>query len=174
MSYSPAFKATMIKKMTGPAALTANALSREVGVSQASLSRWKRDASRVLDMSTKKPEPPAPKPAKRAQDWTPEEKMQALLETGGMDDAGLGVYLRRTGLHMDQLTAWRTEAITALGGGPNKGKRTPDQRRIRVLERDLRRKDRALAETTALLVLKKKFETLFEDEDGDTTRESDE
>jgi len=99
--------------------------------------------------------------------------MQALLDTNGMDDGGLGVYLRRTGLHSDPLEAWRKEAMGALGGGANKGKRTPDQRRVRQLERELRRKDRALAEATALLVLKKKFESLFEDEEDDMSPKND-
>ena len=164
----------MVKKMTGRGAVSANALADEVGVSQATLCRWKRDASTVLDVSTETPEPTKRQTTKRAQDWTPEEKMQAILDTDGMDDAGLGAYLRRTGLHSDQLEAWREEALGALGEGTNKGKRTPDQRRVRQLERELRRKDRALAETTALLVLKKKFDSLFGDEENDTSPESDE
>ena len=61
----------------------------------------------------------------------------------------------------------------ALGGPANAGKRTPEQREIRRLEREVRRKDKALAETTALLVLKKKFDALFADEDSDTSPEND-
>ena len=168
----------MVKKMTGRGAVSANALAKEVGVSQVTLSKWKREASRVLDVSTKKPEQAEPAPKKRAQDWTAEEKMQAIQETAGMDEAGLGAYLRRTGLHSDQLEGWRQEAnsaaMAALGGGSTKGKRTPEHRRLRQLERELRRKDKALAEATALLVLKKKFESLFGAEEDDTTQESDE
>ncbi len=168
----------MVKKMTGRRAVSANALAKDVGVSQATLSKWKREASRVLDVSSKEPEKVESTAKKRAQDWTAEEKMQAIQETAGMDEAGLGVYLRRTGLHSDQLEAWRSEAsqaaMVALGGGTTKGKRTPEQRRVRQLERELRRKDKALAEATALLVLKKKFDSLFTDEDSDTSETSDE
>jgi len=131
----------------------------------------------VLDVSTKEPEQVEPTAKKRAQDWTSEEKLQAIRDTDGMDEGGLGTYLRRTGLHSDPLEAWRKEAmegaIQALGGGTNKGKRTQEQRRLRQLEREVRRKDKALAETTALLVLKNKFESLFGDEEDDTGPEND-
>ncbi len=58
--------------------------------------------------------------------------------------------------------------LAALGGAAAKGKRSNEQREIRRLEREVLRKDKALAETTALLVLKKKFNALFEDEGDDT------
>ncbi len=116
-------------------------------------------------------------PGKRAQDWTPEEKVRAVMETGGLSEAELGVYLRRHGLHFDQLETWRAEArkaaVGALGGATTKAKRSAEKREIRRLEREVQRKDKALAETTALLVLKKKFNALFGDEDDDTTPRSD-
>lgn len=176
MGYSAAFKASMIRKLTGRGAVTATALARETGVSQGTLSRWKREASSVVDVSSDDTPADRSKPGKRAQDWTPEEKFRAVMETNGLSDAELGTYLRRHGLHSTQLEAWRAEAMSAaMGalGGAGKGKRTPEQRQIRRLERELRRKDKALAETTALLVLKKKFDALFGDEENDTSEESD-
>ena len=174
MTYSAAFKASMIKKMTGRTAVTATVLASETGVSQATLSRWKREASSVLSVPKSKPAPPTERPEpKRAQDWTPEEKFRALMETSALPGPELGEYLRRHGLYSDQLSTWRAEAMGALGHQPAKGKRTPEQREIRRLEREVRRKDKALAETTALLVLKKKFDALFVDEDSDTSPESD-
>lgn len=171
MAYSAAFRASMINKMTGRGAVTATALANETGVSQATLSRWKREASSVLEVP--KDKPTEQREPKRVQDWTPEEKFRALMETSGLEGPQLGDYLRRHGLHSDQLSAWRAEAMGALGGPANAGKRTPEQREIRRLEREVRRKDKALAETTALLVLKKKFDALFADEDSDTSPEND-
>jgi transposase len=171
MAYSAAFRASMIKKMTGRGAITATALSNETGVSQATLSRWKREASSVLEVPKDKPtDQPEPK---RAQDWTPEEKLRAVVETSGLSEPELGSYLRRHGLHSEQLQSWRADAMGALGTTAKTGKRTPEQREIRRLEREVRRKDKALAETTALLVLKKKFDALFGDEDSDMNPESD-
>ena len=171
MAYSAAFRASMIKKMTGRGASTATALSSETGVSQATLSRWKREASSVLEVP--KDKPTEQREPKRAQDWTPKEKLRAVVETSGLSEPELGSYLRRNGLHSEHLESWRADAMGALGTPVNKGKRTPEQREIRRLEREVRRKDKALAETTALLVLKKKFDALFADEDSDTNPESD-
>lgn len=97
-----------------------------------------------------------------------------MLESGGLSDDELGAYLRRKGLHADTLAIWRQDALDALGGGrKNRSKRSGEQKKIRSLEKDLRRKEKALAETTALLVLKKKFNALFGDEDHDTNQEND-
>lgn len=172
MSYSVAFKAQMIRKMTGPGAVSATALAKESGVSQGTLSRWKREASSVLSVSTKPTEP-----EKRVQDWTPPEKLGAVMETANLDEAALGRYLREKGLHAETLEQWRTEALEALGGGQSgkrkKGKRSPEQKQLRRLERELRRKDKALAEAAALLVLQKKFNAYLEGEDIDTLLGSD-
>lgn len=177
MAYSVAFKASMIRKMTGRGAVTATALADETGVSQGTLSRWKRDASSALCVAVDDKPVEREEAGKRAQDWTPEEKFQAVMETGGLNEAELGAYLRRHGLHSTQLDTWRTEAhkaaVGALGGAAAKGKRSAEQRQIRQLEREVQRKDKALAETTALLVLKKKFNALFEDGEDDTTPRSD-
>lgn|SRR5690606_16437925 len=89
MTYSTAFRASMVKRMTGRGAVSAMALAKEVGVSQATLSRWKRESSSVLDVSHEET------PPKRAQDWTPEEKVKAVMQTGGLSEADLGAYLRR-------------------------------------------------------------------------------
>ena len=51
-------------------------------------------------------------------------------------------------------------------------KKSPEARRIRELEKELRRKDKALAETAALLVLKKKANAIWGDEDDDTAPSS--
>lgn len=169
MTYSPAFKAQMIKKMSGASATSASALAVETGVSVTTLWRWKQDASSVLDMSTDA-DPPR---GKRTQDWSAEEKLRAVMETHGLSAPDLGAYLRQHGLHSDVLEGWRAEALAGLGSASRKGKPSAESKRIRELERDVRRKDRALAETTALLVLKKKLESLFEDEESDTNPKSD-
>jgi len=118
MTYSIAFKAGMIKRMTGRGAVSAAVLSKESGVSQSTLSQWKRRASRLLSVAND--EAPS-KPNKRAQDWTPDEKLRAVSETSSLDEAGLGAYLRRHGLHGDQLDAWRQDVLSALSGSGARG-----------------------------------------------------
>lgn len=175
MEYSTAFKAQMVKKMLGPHGLSANALSQEVGVSQTTLSKWRRQASRLSQMSDADPKQSPPAHSKRAQDWSAAEKMQVVIEAAQLGEGELGAFLRRKGLHRAQLEEWKQTAAAALDGTPpKKGRRSPEQKRIRELERQLRRKDKALAETAALLVLKKKYNALFGDEEDDTESRSDE
>jgi transposase len=106
------------------------------------------------------------------------EKLRVLSEAERMSEDELGAFLRREGLHREQLEQWRVAAAEALGqpAKRSRAKRgpSPEQKRSRELERQLRHKEKALAEAAALLVLKKKFETLFGDEDDDTSPTSDE
>lgn len=176
--YTDVMKARMIKRMTGPRAVTATALAEQTGIPQPTLSRWLREAGTVRPVSKSKATKSNGRSSrpKRAQDWTSQQKVQLVLEAAGLSEEELGAFLRRNGLHREQLDQWRQQAIegatTALDNGSKRRKRstgpTPEQKRIRELERQLRRKDKALAETTALLVLKKKFEALFGDEEDDT------
>ena len=157
--YSAAIKARLVQRLVGPQAVSATALAREVGVSQESLSRWLRAARSVGEM------PPSKQPHKQKRQWTGAEKLRVLTDAAGLTGSDLGAFLRREGLHEVQLTAWRAAAETALGApaGPRPGS-SPEAQRIRELERELRRKEQALAETAALLVLKKKVQAIWGDE----------
>jgi transposase len=174
MLYSETIKARMLRRMVGPAAVSANVLARETGISQSTLSKWLRQAGSVRWMAEKdKPPKSDPqestKPARRSQDRSTEEKLRALVDTGGLDEGGLGEYLRRHGLHRELLEQWRADAQEALEGPRAKRRRSAAEgKRIKELERELRKKEKALAETAALLVLRKKLNALWGDGDDDT------
>lgn len=174
MQYSEAFKRKMVKKLSPPGAISACGLSEEVGVAQSTLSRWKRDATTLGTMTTKDQnnEPNEPTTDRRPEDWSPEEKVQVLAETATLSDSELGGYLRRKGLHQATLKQWRVSVASALGKRQPKAKKSREQKeaekRIRKLERELKRKNAALAETAALLVLKKKVQEIWGDGDDDT------
>ena len=85
-----------------------------------------------------------------------------------MNDSELGEFLRREGIQEEDLERWREEALGGLGGAR---KAQPPSKRLRELERELRRKDKALAEAAALLVLAKKARALWGDEDDDTSED---
>ena len=156
--YTEAFKTRMVRRLVGPSARSANAVATEVGVSQATLSRWLAAAGNLGDMpraSTKK--------------WTGVDKLRVVREAHGLSETALGALLRREGLHETQLIAWRAAAEAALTD-PARGRPVPsaEAKRIQALERELRRKDAALAETAALLVLKKKAQAIWGDADDAT------
>ena len=168
--YGRKFRAKMVQRMSGPGRESATALSRKVGVPQATLSRWLREAGRVGGMNEKREEsPPGARVSKRPEDWTAEEKLKVVAEAVGLDDTELGVLLRREGLHEAQLEAWRKALLGSLDKPGRKGPSvTQERRQIRKLERELKRKDKALAETAALLVLQGKARALWGDEGDDT------
>ena len=168
MPYTEAFKQQMVKKMLGPPAVTATVLAKQVGVSQPTLSQWLREArSLTATMSTpsdSKASPPSPKSPRR---WTAEEKLRVLVAAQGLEGEALGALLRREGLHEAQLQEWREAAAGALsseGAGKltaaERRQAAADKKRVKELEKELRRKEKALAETAALLVLEKKLQSL--------------
>ena len=117
------------------------------------------------------PTPPVRVP-RRPGEWKPEEKLQLLAQAEGLAGDALGEFLRREGVHEADLAEWRSAALVALGPR-SKPPVSGDAKRVRELERELLRKDKALAETAALLVLKKKVQDYWGDEDDSTKKETD-
>jgi len=176
MEYSEGFKARMIQKMLDPAAMTACGLSRETGVPQGTLSRWLRRARIVGAMSKMNGDPTGngKKAARRPQDWSAAEKLEAVLQASSVSEEDLGAFLRQKGLHEADLSGWRktvmAAATSALVGSRRKSRRpSKESKKIRQLEKELDRKEKALAEAAALLMLKKKVQSIWGDEDGSTS-----
>jgi transposase len=148
--YGQAFKDKAVARLLPPESAAVEAVAQELGVSAATLERWRSDA--------------LSRPAgERA--WTAAARLEAVLTTAPMDEAARGAWCRKNGVYPQQLAQWREAATQALAD-PEDARATPqqtraDKRRIKELERDVRRKDKALAETTALLVLSKKLEAIF-------------
>jgi len=153
--YTDEFKEAMVKKMTGPEARTATSLAAEVGVAQTTLSAWMRRYGRVEAAGVEG------NMGKRARNGSPEEKLRAVLEYEKLDEEARGKYLREKGLYSVDVERWRTEMLAAVGKRPKV--RDAQGQRIRELEAELRRKEKALAETAALLVLKKKAQEIWGD-----------
>ena len=158
----------------GPGRISANRLAEDVGVSQNTLSRWLREASK--EKKVKRGNHSKARPV-RPEDLSPAEKLQIVMEAANLSEEELGEFLRHRGLHEAQLEEWRKKieqaALSALGKGKKgKSRKSPEAKRIKELERELLRKDRALAEVTALLALKKKLDSLLGAEDDDTTPRS--
>ena len=153
--------------MSGPRALPARAVALEIGVSEATLSRWKNQASSVGAMGksskrkTGKDEGPM-----RPKDRSPEEKLRLIIEAASLSDEELGEFLRREALHEADLDRWRRDSLAGLSSQVVP-KREADiaESRARKLEKELDRKDKALAEAGALLMLQKKVHEIWEEED---------
>lgn len=144
-------------RLLPPESAPLEAVSREVGVSADTLERWRAQALAA--------------PAQAPRTWTAAARFEAVLATAALDEAARSAWCRERGVYAHELAAWRDSATQALAE-PEEQRATPqqtqnDRRRIRELERELRRKERALAETAALLVLSRKLEAVFNNTQGE-------
>ncbi len=157
--YSDRIKEAMVMKLTSPGAPSANSLAPEVGIHQSTLSRWVRECAKVGKAG-------GLMKARRPQDLAAEEKLNAVFEYEKLEEEERGKYLREKGLHEVHIERWQQCLIEGLTAA-KQTKKDPRDRRIKELERELRRKEKALAETAALLVLKKKAQAIWGDQEDE-------
>jgi transposase-like protein len=157
LRYSPKFKERVVSKALEPGVSIA-ATARSSGVSKATLYFWVQQA-RMGPMAKKKSGRP-----RRQNKWSPEEKLRIIMEASALSDEELGAFMRREGLHDADLEEMRAAALAGLQ--PKVIQRGPSAQELELkkVKRELRRKEKALAEAAALLVLQKKFQALMEDE----------
>ena len=155
MKYTQEKKEHALGLMSPPQNKPVVEVSKLTGVPEATLYLWRkqaREAGRSVPGDGQNPE-----------QWGAADKFAAVLEAAPLNEAELAAYCRRKGLLVAQLERWRTEMHAALTRQDSQAEataRAQDKKRIRELEKDLRRKEKALAETAALLVLSRKYEAL--------------
>lgn len=175
MIYTDSFKAKMVQRLSAPNAISAIRLSKEVGVSQSQLSRWLLQARTVASMREGRPSDRVVQASGSARSAS--EKLRIVMAAAALGPDDLGAFLRREGVHEAELEQWRAAVLEAgqvalEGSGGRAPGRSSEGKRVKELERELRRKDKALAEAAALLVLQKKFHTYLEERDKDTDEEN--
>ena len=152
--YSEAFKKKMVQRLIGKDAVSAQQLARETGVAQQNLSRWLAQARSLPVVSVERPKPKV---------WTVADKARIVVEASNLDGDQLAAFLQRENVKLAELERWRLaldERETASAAMT---------KRVRNLERELARKEKALAEAAALLVLKKKVEDRYQEDEDDGT-----
>ena len=158
MYYPKERKEAVLKKMLPPNNKTIKELSVEEGISEATLYNW-RNAARAEGRLM-------PDGDSTPHGWNARDKFAAIMETAALNEADLSTYCRERGLYPEQIRQWREACEQANDWDRNQNKklqqaRKVDQKRIKVLEQDLRKKEKALAEAAALLVLEKKLGALW-------------
>lgn len=155
-------KMSLIERMLPPQNVDIPQLSRETGIPKDTLYGWRRQAQRARGIA-----PTAS--AGSTERWSAKEKFAMVVEAAALSETERGEYCRKRGLYPEQLEAWRRACEQANAGQAAPRPKTEtqaDQRRIRELERELSRKEKALAEAAALLVLRKKAQAIWgKDED---------
>lgn len=148
--FSEDFKDSVVEKIMSRGSQTITEVCRELGVSKSAVRCWISERDRV----------PGMKNSKGSGQWTAEAKLDAIIKSCSLSEAEMGVFLRQEGLHSHQISEWRAEVLTALACSRKPG-RDGSGPRIRELEKDLNRKDKALAEASALLILQKKVNLIW-------------
>ena len=130
----------------------------EEGVKYSTADNWVRKRKRDMSIDMKKP--------KSSAKYSAEQKLKILIDTGSLSEAELGAYLRKEGLFSAQLDEWKKEFLLSVSSikKPKKSKDARDQK-IKSLEREILRKDKALAEASALLILQKKVSLIWGNND---------
>lgn len=151
MRYSLAFKESLIKKVLPPDKQSVRAVAKEAGVSEQSLHNW---------ITKSKEGTLAKGDSVGGMNRPPREKLRLLMESRGIEKEKLGHWLRENGLHSEHLTQYEQELRDMAEDTGNKEKQENNRLReeIKALQKDLRKKEKALAEMAALYTLKKKAE----------------
>jgi transposase-like protein len=163
MKYSAERRESVLKKLLPPQARGVAEVSEEEGICTATLFNWRNSARSKGQLM-----PDSDKPAKR---WSSEEKFIVVLESASMNETQTAEYCRKRGVYQEQIAQWR-EACKSANEPPsraqhrrNQAAARADQKKIKQLETELDRKNSALAETAALLVLRKKVNAIWGSEE---------
>lgn len=157
MKHTEEKKKRALALMAPPHNMPVREVAQETGIPKAILNLWRKTA-RAQGQAM-------PGDGQNPEQWPPAVKFAVILEAAPLSEAELAEYCRKKGLLVEQLRRWRNEMQSALAGSDRRDRveeRAKDKR-IRELERDLNRKNKALAETAALLVLSRKYEALGTD-----------
>jgi transposase-like protein len=160
MRYSAERKEAVLKKMLPPVNKTIKEIAQEERISEATLYNWRKAAraeGRLLPDGDQTPE-----------GWSAADKFAAVVETAALNEAELSAWCRERGLYPEQIRQWRRACEQANDWDRTqndrlRAARKADQQRLKALERELKKKEKALAETAALLVLSKKAEAIWGD-----------
>ena len=153
--YSDAFKEQALAKVYSRDKRTIQSIADELNLSIYTLKHWMSTTAAPMD---------TPTPAKRPQDWLPEERLLALHESHGLSGEALNAWCRQQGLFAHQLAQWKSDFCTvasARSGAEDSQTLRSLKAENQRLERELNRKDKALAEAAALLILQKKVRALL-------------
>jgi len=154
-SYTEGFRSMAVAKLTSPGSPGLNATAQELGIPAPTLFGWRKKYANSYFMKNNK---------KKNNEWTPEYKLQVIAETLLLSKKGLGEYLRKNGIYSSDLEEWKNNFYNSQKGAgrPRKDPKMQElEKREKELTKNISRKDKALAEMSARIVLLKKSHLLF-------------
>lgn len=164
--YTEGFKIQAVEKALNRATeISLTEIAETLGISRSALSRWitqskcdQLETTRDNDLQA------SIMKEKRPQDWTAEARFDLIAESNGLNEQEISELCRTKGLYPHHIKEWKHQFINGVEGSEETRKQVTVKtlrNEIKVLNKDLNRKNRALAETAALLVLQKKVNEIW-------------
>ena len=160
--YSAERKQAILNKLLSPNLISIAKLARDEHIAEQTLYNWRNRA---------KQQGKAVPTNDKTKDLSPETKLTIIIDTAKLNETELAEYCRSKGLYPEQIAQWKTQTLTGFSTSEqqtslNRKQQQADQKQIKQLKQEIKRKDKALAEAAAILILRKKLNALWgEDED---------
>jgi transposase len=153
--YSKEFKDSVVKRLESSPDETVPKISEELGIAKSTIYQWIKNTTPGTA--------PSNKPSSK---WNSQDKFHIVLETYTLSEEELAAYCRRKGIYSDEVKSWREQCLqanTIITKEPQKTieELKEEKQKNKTLEKELRFKEKALAETAALLVLRKKAQAIW-------------
>ena len=160
--YSPERKQAILDKLLSPTLISIAQLARDENIAEQTLYNWRNRAKqqgKTVPTNSK------------TQEISPETKLAIIIDTAKLNETELAEYCRNKGLYPEQIAQWKAQSLTGFSTTEQqtaqvRRQHQTDQKQIKQLKQEIKRKDKALAEAAAILILRKKLDTLWgEDEE---------
>ena len=161
--YSKEFKESILKKLESQPNLTVSEMAKELNIPKSTIYQWQRTRKKQETSSSKN---------KSSGKWSTEDKFHVVLETYSLTEEELSTYCRKKGLYVSEVKEWQKQCLNANLTNSKAPQELEDElkdekKKIKSLEKELSKKEKALAETAALLVLRKKSQAIWGDPEED-------
>lgn len=150
-AYSEEFKKLAVAKMLSRGSRSTGSVMEELGLGSSTIYKWMGIYSPEDHIMSRKPVSP--------QSLSAQEKFKLVFEFEKLPEVRRGEFLRAAGVTEDQLSQWKSMMTEGLGG--NNSSESELKGQVKRLEKELNRKEKALAEAAALLVLQKKIQSYY-------------
>ena len=162
--YTDEFKKSILERLEKPTTETVSSIASELNLSKSTIYQWVRKNNKQATGNNIN--------LKSKNKWTSEDKFHIVFETILMTENQLSEYCRKKGLYVAEVKSWKEQCLNAnakIIEDPAKLKEDlkEEQSKNKRLEKELLRKEKALAETAALLVLRKKANAIWGDPEED-------
>ena len=158
MAYSTTLKQSIVANMLPPSHKSVSQIQQETGIPEGTLKKWRTEI--------RKKGFAAPAGEQQSERWSTQDKYLIVVETATLSEIELAGYCRKKGLYVEQVKSWKNNCMQANGGVAQELALSQKREKIKDKElqqvrKELQRKESALAEAAALLILRKKAAAIW-------------